>query len=113
MIQKCPRCHSAFNCMNENIAECECSQLKLSAQTLDFLSKTNWICLCNNCLKHFEFQMKEAEAQPFPQRNNDFIENIHYKMENGLFVFSELYLMQRGYCCQSGCRNCPYGFRKN
>jgi len=22
------------------------------------------------------------------------------------------FLLQRGYCCQNGCRNCPYGFKK-
>jgi hypothetical protein len=27
---------------------------------------------------------------------------------SGLFVFSAAFLAQRGYCCQSGCRHCPY-----
>lgn len=30
--------------------------------------------------------------------------------ETGLFVMTELYLKQRGTCCESGCRHCPYGF---
>lgn len=30
----------------------------------------------------------------------------------GYQVFTELYLKERGYCCQSGCRHCPYGFNK-
>lgn len=30
--------------------------------------------------------------------------------ETGLFVMTELYLKQRGQCCESGCRHCPYGF---
>jgi len=25
-------------------------------------------------------------------------------------VFTEAYHLRRGYCCQSGCRHCPYGF---
>lgn len=25
-------------------------------------------------------------------------------------VFTEAYHRKRGYCCQSGCRHCPYGF---
>jgi len=29
----------------------------------------------------------------------------------GLLVFSAWYLLKRGYCCEAGCRNCPYGFR--
>ncbi len=28
-------------------------------------------------------------------------------------VFTAAYHLKRGYCCQSGCRHCPYGFRKD
>ena len=38
------------------------------------------------------------------------IEGLDYYVENGLYVFTEHYLLKRGYCCQSGCRHCPYGF---
>jgi len=27
-------------------------------------------------------------------------------------VFTEAYHLRRGWCCQSGCRHCPYGFQK-
>jgi hypothetical protein len=37
-------------------------------------------------------------------------EGIDYYVENGFMVFSALYLRNRGYCCESGCRHCPYGF---
>ncbi|MDX1942331.1 MAG: DUF5522 domain-containing protein [Saprospiraceae bacterium] len=40
-------------------------------------------------------------------------EGIDYYIENGLFVFTEHFLLKRGYCCQSGCRHCPYGFKKD
>jgi hypothetical protein len=33
-------------------------------------------------------------------------------MENGLIVFTEAFHLKRGYCCKSGCRHCPYGFKK-
>ncbi|MCO6477786.1 MAG: hypothetical protein J5I94_14245 [Phaeodactylibacter sp.] len=39
-------------------------------------------------------------------------EGTDYYIENGLFVFTEHYLLKRGYCCQSGCRHCPYGSKK-
>ncbi len=26
----------------------------------------------------------------------------------GLIVFTEKYLLERGSCCKSGCRHCPY-----
>jgi hypothetical protein len=39
-------------------------------------------------------------------------EGADYYIENGLYVFTEHYLLKRGYCCQSGCRHCPYGFSR-
>ncbi len=36
-------------------------------------------------------------------------EGIDYYIEKGLYVFTEHYLLKRGYCCGSGCRHCPYG----
>lgn len=35
-----------------------------------------------------------------------------YYIENGMYVFTEEYHLKRGYCCKSGCRHCPYGFKK-
>jgi hypothetical protein len=37
----------------------------------------------------------------------------YYFNEQGLMVFTEKYHLKRGYCCKSGCRHCPYGFKKN
>jgi hypothetical protein len=37
------------------------------------------------------------------------VEGEDFYYENGFMVFSEKYLLARGYCCQSGCRHCPYG----
>jgi hypothetical protein len=42
--------------------------------------------------------------------SDDLIEGVDYYMENGFLVFTAIYLQKRGYCCQSGCRHCPYGF---
>jgi len=38
------------------------------------------------------------------------VEGVDYYVENGLYVFTAHYLLKRGYCCQSGCRHCPYDF---
>ena len=40
-------------------------------------------------------------------------EGADFYIENGLYVFTEKFLLQRGYCCQNGCRHCPYGFKKD
>lgn len=42
-----------------------------------------------------------------------FVEGRDYYFENGLLVMTESYLRRRGYCCQNGCRHCPYGFERS
>ena len=39
-------------------------------------------------------------------------EGEDYYFEDGLMVLTARYLLRRGYCCEQGCRNCPYGFVK-
>ncbi len=33
----------------------------------------------------------------------------YYVSPEGYIVFTEQYQLRRGYCCQSGCRHCPFG----
>jgi hypothetical protein len=35
----------------------------------------------------------------------------YYLSEEGYIVFKASYHLKRGYCCQSGCKHCPYGFK--
>ena len=39
-------------------------------------------------------------------------ENEDFYIENGYFVFTEAFLLKRGYCCENGCRHCPYEDKK-
>jgi hypothetical protein len=32
----------------------------------------------------------------------------YYLDEAGMMVMTEGYLQRRGYCCENGCRHCPY-----
>jgi hypothetical protein len=41
------------------------------------------------------------------------IEGIDFYYEGPYLVFTEKFLRDRGYCCESGCRHCPYGFSKD
>lgn len=34
-----------------------------------------------------------------------------YSNNNKLIVFTAEYLLQRGYCCGNGCKNCPYDYK--
>ena len=36
------------------------------------------------------------------------IEGEDYYLENGLMVLTARYHLRRGYCCEHGCRHCPY-----
>ncbi len=51
------------------------------------------------------------------------IEEIHEKScsgkrdfyidpNTGFLVFTSYFLKERGYCCESSCRHCPYGYVK-
>jgi len=35
-----------------------------------------------------------------------------YYFDGPYLVFTAAYHLKRGFCCQSGCRHCPYGFEK-
>lgn len=53
--------------------------------------------------------MKEnPDSLPRPLKEKE-----DFYWENGFMVFTEAYHKKRGYCCQSGCRHCPYGFKKS
>jgi hypothetical protein len=49
---------------------------------------------------------KQAMAEA-PVEGEDF-----YINEEGLIVFTEAYHLKRGECCKSGCKHCPYGYKK-
>ncbi|HEU4472425.1 MAG TPA: DUF5522 domain-containing protein [Flavisolibacter sp.] len=34
----------------------------------------------------------------------------YYYNEKGLVVLTSKYLLNRGYCCGSGCHHCPYNY---
>ena len=44
-------------------------------------------------------------------RNNELVEGEDFYYEGPYLVFTGKYLLRRGYCCESGCRHCPYDFR--
>jgi Family of unknown function (DUF5522) len=42
----------------------------------------------------------------------ELIEGEDFYREGAFVVFTEGFLLRRGYCCRSGCRHCPYGYGK-
>jgi Family of unknown function (DUF5522) len=43
----------------------------------------------------------------------ELVEGLDFYYEGPFLVFTEHYLRARGYCCESGCRHCPWDFEKN
>ena len=59
-------------------------------------------CLCKNCL------MQEIEKQKQKTKPQTLVLNVDYYIENGRWVFTEVFHQKRGTCCGSGCRHCPF-----
>ncbi len=51
--------------------------------------------------------MQREEADPTPL--SPALETPVFDRDGAL---ARAFLLRRGHCCRSGCRNCPYGFRK-
>lgn len=111
-LKICPRCKNGFTCRADQVSSCSCLQVKLGNRTKSFLAATFYDCLCNDCLAALDQLVESANKYPFPGRGGDLVEGIHYYNEGEYRVFTELYLASRGFCCRSGCRHCPYGFKK-
>lgn len=52
--------------------------------------------------------MKNEKRIESPEKPQKFIEGIDYIFEDDLMILTAHFLLKRGYCCQYGCRNCPY-----
>jgi hypothetical protein len=48
------------------------------------------------------------KAKPLPDDPETMIEGEDYYMDGPYLVFTEAYHLKRGYCCNSGCRHCPW-----
>jgi Family of unknown function (DUF5522) len=41
-----------------------------------------------------------------------FSKEDYYLSDEGFIIFTEIYHLKRGYCCQSGCKHCPWEYGK-
>jgi hypothetical protein len=57
-------------------------------------------------------ETNDAAEDALRDRPRTLIEGVDYYFEDGLMVLTRHFLLERGYCCENGCRNCPYGFTK-
>ena len=52
--------------------------------------------------------MQQAKAPSEKEENQTFVEGLDFYFEEGMMVLTRRYLVGRGYCCENGCRHCPY-----
>ncbi len=109
----CPKCYEIFVCKEGDIANCQCNGIVLTESAQQFLAKTSFDCLCIKCLQKLSKDLALSKSYIFPTQKEMFVKGLHYYIENNNWVFTEMYHMLRGYCCESGCRHCVYGFKKN
>jgi hypothetical protein len=48
---------------------------------------------------------------PAPRERPALVEGEDFYREDAYVVFTARHHLRRGYCCESGCRHCPYGAR--
>jgi hypothetical protein len=116
-MKKCPECQEPVNCGAESGQKCWCSNYP-PIVPVD-ASKS---CLCESCLKkkikleieQFVQAYKDGKVENIAPKfaTAEFVEGIDFYIEKEYRVMTEWYHLKRGYCCKSGCRHCPYGFRK-
>ena len=101
----CPRCGNVFSCCPEN---CWCNELPPIMPLNDYEE-----CLCPACLKdaiQVKLNKSITSKTLTPIGKAEMIENEDYYInENGLWVLTSEYHLKRGYCCENGCKHCPYG----
>jgi hypothetical protein len=118
--KKCSVCSQLFECgMTESDGTCWCNQFP---PIFDINSESD--CLCPACLKKITLHkindyinnlsvngILNNKAKDLPPAKK-LIEDVDFYIEKENYVFTTWYHLKRGYCCQNGCRHCPYGCNK-
>jgi hypothetical protein len=53
--------------------------------------------------------MKSMNTEASKEERRPPVEGVDFYREGAYVVFTAAYHLRRGYCCESGCRHCPYG----
>lgn len=84
----------------------------ISPQLMFFFKQSDLNHVCTECISDVNKLIEYCLARGHRSIVEELAEGVHYYMEGGMWVFTELYHFQRGYCCESGCRHCIYGFKR-
>ncbi len=106
------------------VEQCDTCSFKKTGKSLDewvrlgfispplmvFFKQSDLHHVCIACISDVKKLIEYCLSREHCSMVEELTEGIHYYIEEGMWVFTEIYHFQRGYCCQSGCRHCIYGF---
>lgn len=108
MTQKqCSSCGSGFGCdADTNDVACWCKNVTGVIES----PEPGIDCLCPQCLEKAIATQRRCDgtADSEPTTPRALVEGEDYYLESGNLVFTRQYHLKRGYCCESGCRHCPW-----
>lgn len=90
---------------------CQTSDLNNSPANCSFPCPVLIISACLTLLPQPLLLVPSSYLCPFPYLmafTDKFEKDEYYLTPEGYIVFTEKYHLKRGYCCQSGCRHCPW-----
>ncbi|NLR61316.1 cysteine-rich CWC family protein [Chitinophaga polysaccharea] len=56
----CPRCYRDFECRVGTILRCQCQEVPLTEDELDFIRQQYHGCLCADCLREMKIVFSES-----------------------------------------------------
>jgi hypothetical protein len=98
----CPLCGGANACGVDLIQDggpCWCQSVEIPALLSEQVGVPGR-CICRGCVTAFR---KKTRWMPRADPTET------YWDPDGRLVFRAAYHLRRGYCCENGCRHCPYG----
>jgi len=110
--KNCSSCGASFGC-GANSAERNCW---CNLPHVALVAGADQDCLCPDCLGQavakLTARQEETVAASAPDNTANaplpLVEGRDYYLEGAAMVFTARFLLRRGYCCESGCRHCPY-----
>ena len=112
--KSCSNCGESFSCGSDRADEnCWCAQLP----HVPLVGNKNQDCFCPKCLREaiqkVQYGSSKAEGllpTAFADLNpsSSLVEGEDYYLAGEALVFTALYHLRRGYCCENNCRHCPY-----
>jgi len=111
-MKSCSNCGVNFTCGPAGKVNCWCEELP----HVSLVAGADQDCLCPQCLSEAIAKLPKADISTSTDgvmtSLPTLIEGEDYYCEGAAIVFTAHYLLRRGYCCESGCRHCPYEMRK-